>query len=799
MATPVMIDLTSPSMTETKTKTEIETETETVTATVLETAQCGICLEKNIIPCTIVGKGNSIQCNKRFGTFACCFGQAPTTTPASESEHHEHHGCKQWFHKACLRPWHYKKTKEAADSSEDDDDDSSKYGTSCPGCRATHSFVWSFEQDFSMKNCIFQEDFLQYALVTGSLDAVEVKALVEKHGMCVNYANEVEFCGVPEWILCARKHGSLLANAVAGSSLDTLKYLIDKGARLPTWRFGQRNKIDGINGEYEGEDEDMFTDEQMYAKRDTLVKLAAKRYARRAEDRAEAFAIFRYLLDYLDCDTIMDKRVKVVYPHEEDVLLYVIRMGFGDLLEELLPRMLDKHSSVVLLQWSLKAGREAASNTFALLVSALTKEYANEPKAMEQALLTCARVPNLDRPLLDMVYAVLPAHLRTTFMVKVTETMLKLCNRDALSDVLFRPQAYLLEELGVQGVNELLIAVSQVFMGQYRAAFDFQIGFRLVSKPFHHESYKGFLRKLLSPVESLSVPGSKPERKRLLQAETAAIRLLRRPDDEVVELLVERRVRANPWFRTLNIIELLLIKFRVVGSEAPAEVVHELLFRSLSSFTMSLEEQWVKEACYVDKFIAHIIAPIVAYVPTCLHVAAGDRNVLLYAATKGLWLVNRRVFQKYTPDYRVTNKHKQNSLHLAIHNEQVDMAKYLLNELGGIQRNTVDKGAVDSKGRTPLMLCAMQINYDVKVGSKRKRDRRRSKPKQMLAVAKDLLKHEAAQAMVNHQDVDGNTALHHAYMSGNVELGKLVEGYMSSRAVRLANSEGFHAADFNGP
>ena len=727
--------------------------------------QCPICLESTVSPS--IYATNSIQCNCGYNIFESAFaGSCDLDRP-------NHDGCRKWFHKTCLKKWHRHRVANNKD-------------VHCPSCRCLNSFVWSSNADWGLTHCIFQEDFLQHALLTRSWDLEKTKSMCKIHGLSLLYSNSSIDVNVhPDWLLCARKRGGLVANAVYAGDVEIVRYLVNKGAPMRGVIWDREYLEDDSDAETLAMTERNEVVEQY--KRDTLLMVALNAYEKAdTMEKKERFALFQYLVDHCEC-TEQELKMSVYYPHQEDALLYVIRKGYIELLRELLPTMLTKHKASVLLQWSLKFGGKC----FPMLVANMQRHLSQAH--LECALLACAYVPLLDKDLLELVYSALPSDLKRSFLVKMAEFSMKLGDRERIAYLLFRKEN---DFYGItqKEVNELLIASSLIFNTKWNVRFSFANGYELVSQAWDCKTCLDFFENMYSRATNGQI--GRPSTKR----PTAARVLLDQSDP-----LSERSIRCNRDFTNFNVLELLLLKLRAWLYTSTPEIVHEVLYRALLALDVVLKKRWVSTTLLVNSYLSRVVTPIVAFYPACLHEAAGGKNVLLFCAKQPLGTVLQLVFQAYHPDYNMCNARGQNCLYLAIKNENHETAMYLLTKLTGVQKASLKLGIVDKDRRTLLMACATSCNqpwtkeaHGRMYGRKRKRyEAALQKAKEMARVAAILLQSALVQQTLGCQDIDGNTALHHAYMNKNKQLVDLFELHMSKAERELKNDEGLTAAEIS--
>ena len=461
------------------------------------------------------------------------------------------------------------------------------------------------------------------------------------------------------------------------------------------------------------------------------------------------------------------------------------RVSYTEILRELLPTMLGKHKASVLLQWSLKYGGKC----FPMLVANMERNYCSAH--LECALLDCACVPHLGKDLLELVYSAVPADLKCRFLVKMVACTVKLGDCERLAYLLFRTENDL-DGMTREDANQLLIASSLIFNTTWKVKFSFANGYQLVSQAWGCTTCLDFFENMYS--RATEGQTGRPSCKK----RTPARVLL-----EQLDPLFERLVRCNTDFANFNVLELLLLKLRVLGQKSTSEIVHEVLYRSLQALDAVLQKRWVTNTLLVNSYLARVVTPIVSYDPACLHEAADGKNVLLFCSERPLGTVLQRVFQPHHPDYNICNARGQNCLYLALKNANDDTAMYLLTKLTGIQKASLKLGIVDTDKQTLLMACATSFNQrwtsrvnEETCGRKRKRyEAALQKAKAMERVAPVLLRSEAVQKTLGFQDLDGNTALHHAYINKNKYLVNLFELHMSESQQELTNDEGLKACE----
>ena len=689
--------------------------------------QCSICFENTVVPSH--NAQDSIQCNCGYDIFPTAFSPLKLSVIRSRCPHE---GCKQWFHKRCLKPWHQRSVENGTE-------------TRCPICRSTNSFIWSYMDDEMLSKCLFREDFMQHAVMHGNWDVKELKKQINEHNLSVLYQNDSRSIWIPNWVFCNRNSGSLMANAVRAGDYLTVKYLAEEGAMLPDLTLPTTTSTTG----------------------NTLLMIAAKAYSSvRRYESPEMQKIFFYLVDQWDC-TKADLRVETMYPYREDVLLYVIRNEHSDLLRMLLPSMLRKHKAHVLLHWALKTRR----STFITIVCAMQSQFSRVK--LEHALVKCALAGCASEPdVLDMIWSVVPNNARQRFFLDLIGMGAQMDEPERLVYLLYHFNIDF-AKLTTRQTNELLIKVSLLFGSTWSLRFDFENGYSLVSEKWTKPQFSSFMSRMLGDM--------------------TATKLLKQRDTPITDISVQTKLDSVKF----NVVELVLMKLRVLSQDSTTEVVHQLLRRAVVALAEVIQSCSLT-ATMVRKYMKRVLHPIVAYLPACLHENTTKQNVLLYCAEKGLHSINRTVFKDYHPCYNVLNADGQNCLHLALKHGQYETAKYMLTELQGVQKGSLRLDLVDSNKQTLLMACAIYFHTAYPPSRLRSRKRRKVRRNlgQMEHIAKLLLQREASQETLGLQDLEGNTALHYAYISKNTTLVALFKQHMTAAQIALENNEGLQASSF---
>ena len=694
--------------------------------TPVERHTCAICQrEDNLLACH--NANNSIQCNPQITTLGLCFDQEIFSDQHST-------GCKAWFHKTCLKKWHRKSTSGMVDENAT---------TPCPLCRGKHTFIWSYASDSELQKCIFREDFLQYALVTGAWDAQQVEKECKSYGMSLQYENSPENAGIPFWINTCRKNGCLLRNAIVGNDLATVQYLVYHGAHIP-----------GVNIDLDEEDEATLR-VGVGATADSLLLRAAQVYA---DSEVKSLDIFKFLYGLGDLYE-QEMKVVVLHPHREDTFLYAIRKGLVFVVREMVSDMLTKHSWPMLLQWCLKAGVASATYVFPVLVGAM--QHGKQVVRLESALLACAETPALVGTLYDLVYSYIPRGLKMTFMVQYLKTCIIVGNTQQVFYVLFRPGNDF-DELGFgePDANNLLIFLSQCFFSRWTTTFGFAEGFE--RRSFSHTPTT--LRSFRTLMNGL-VPGGKQRGLKKKWPHSRASELLMKWEKEVNE----REIRSDPAVQGFNMLELLLLRMRASGIKSSAPVLHGVLNRAVRMI-----QEHVTLKSEIETLSKRLLVPLVIFAPDCINDTTTKQNVLLFVAEYGMHEVFNLVFLNMEPEFnQIKNAEGDGALHLAIRNGHFEMASLILVKLM-VQELFEEMNAKNSRGRTPLMMCSL---YDVpkrrgtaESNRKRKRMVQEQKRKKMLLFAQEFLSMRYVASGINDQDADGNTALHLAYARDNKDL-----------------------------
>ena len=700
---------------------------------------CSICLETILHAFGDDGSNEIIQCNPHLDLLR------------SVSDRTTQNYCSKWYHKSCLKEWF------AQTSSGD--------VQSCPHCRGLNTFLWRFDKDSNVRDCMFREDLFQHALETAMVSEDGISQLIDAYDLSCSYMRRVEASALPPWVNASRKNGGFVASAVVGSSLDVIKDLLDYGAPtvpLSAAAVGSLRDLTPRSG--------LLRCWSNYS-RPSLLRLCTERYERyyrlgqRGESEAkDALEIMQYLLDHAGPEFHMyEQSLKPVYPRELTPFLYAIQGGLVQVVSKLSPFFLKQHKKGVLLQWVLLVcDDDVIFEMLALLIKRIAKGPLDV--RLEHAVLKCASVPTLQEEHVEPILSYCHEALRAQFVLAVLKTQAKLGSHKMMRHLLFHQSSPLLSTLTSEDSVTLVIESSLFFQGHWSARFDFEAGFHWTYSELEGKQFDLLIQKIVvSPWQRHLEKSST----RNGTVETPAVLLLEK-DDYLLE--EDSDVRMSAYFETFNALELLLLKLRIAGVKIDATVVHNALYRSLRLMEIAESSGWMAKPGYRDNFMARVIAPLVAFLPTVLHCNIGHQSVLIFCAKAGMFNVNRYVFDRYLPDYKAVNANGQNCLHLALYEEKFTTVKFLLS--GRPVQQGLDINAVDKNGRTPLMITFLSKSQPWKVDSNRRtRDREHlTKLKQMKKISLRLIKSEHLKHAQNHVDKDGMSILELAGAQGHKDI-----------------------------
>lgn len=702
----------------------------------VDSSECAICRKEDEKVKHCFHADNAIQCNPQIESLGSGFVNGLFGTPAPR-------GCNKWFHKTCLKKW---KTQCMVKGSL----------LTCPCCRACHTFVWAYGQDYDITNCIFKEDFLQYALLSNTWDNGQTEHMIEIYELDLGYRNlEVDENFLPFWVNNARSYHGLLEAAIVGNSLQNVQMLLKMGVVIP----GHANYDQEIAA--------------IGQQNDSPLMLAAKAYAASPNDRKEkSMLVFCEVLR--ECETEeFDLVQPVLYPHKLDVFLYSITMGFVPIVKELVDIFLQKHGTKMLLQYCLMSGDVAARDVFPILYSAMEQSFT--PVRMEVAILGCAEVPQLSDGLFNMVYALVPRDLKRLFVTKRLKTTMLLNNRDEFVSLLFHP-IIRLDKLFVSADQwrPVVEVLPQCFDASWTSNFAFKGGVSVMRKPHSTTTYSRQLKTMLQRERSNYFGRGK------WPFTSINLQLLHVRDNGIRSASF---LRQRHDFTRDNIVEILFLRMRCFDFNMNKGKVQELLLDALgflSAFQM-IENMG-------ELITRRFVAPITIYnTEAVFHVDEGGQNVLCFCAERGLVDVYKKVFDHLlgVNDWRtlahlITDADKRSPLYLSIFHEHLEYTEYLLSQPQSSSAFT----RVDKDKRTILMACCTSktqpwLPKDNEIGGTRKSKRRctvaRKLRKDMNKMVKFLLNLKGIREVANAQDKEGNTALHYAYYNHNMDLAKLLE------------------------
>lgn len=695
---------------------------------------CSICLkDDDKVTCCFHGT-NSIQCNAQFGTLGSNLPKGIVGVNART-------GCNAWFHKTCLKSWHHQCiTKVQA--------------FTCPLCRAKNTFVWAFADDYNLTDCIFKEDFLQYGLLSGSWDAFEVDEKRDVYNLCLGYRNNEMSDQLPFWVNNSRKYNGLLEAAIVGNDIGAVRVLLRNGVVIPG------NPVYDMQIASIGDGDD------------TLLMLAAKAYV---ANETKCSLVFMEILN--ECESeLQDTEQAVFFPNRLDVFLYAIKNGLVVLVQELIPFMLKKHPTKVLLQWCVMSGHITVTYVFPILFAAMQQVFSKA--RVEVAILGCADCPGLEGSSFELVYALVPPDLKLKFLLRSLRNAIFLDNRKLVEALMFNP-VHDLQKIGF-GVAEghyILEALQETFRVSWSSKFDFREGVSYVATPHTASSFKRRLR-VFHMLEKGLVRKAKKWPFTKINAEISLV-----PDNGIRSATYLRRMND---FHMNNIVEIVMLRLRCFDMNLQKANIHKLLLaavRTLHIYRKSFSGE------LFDLVLRRLVAPIASYEPTSINEYENTENVLMYCAEHGLLDVCKRVFSMYEdfqPRYgTIVDSKLRTPIMVAISNEHLDFAKYLLT-LDCVRENLAK---IDANGRTALFSCCTSRTQPwlpkVDEGATRRSKRRctvsRKLRKDMVTIAEKLLESYEVCMYINEQDKDGNTALHCAYANQNDDIVRLIESKKETR------------------
>lgn len=686
--------------------------------------ECGICLEHGVY--MHAAAVESMQCNMR--EYVSIIVDAPSNV--------DDMGCGRWFHRHCLEQWHNTCTKR----------NDGAHGATCPLCRRKNTFIWSFTEDYGMSNCLFIEDFLQMALISGNHELSELKEFFPLKRLSMGYLNKPEMIGSTNWANSCRKIGGIVASCIVGNDLRTLKYFIRRGAYVPRQvDAGEKDVVKEVNPNLQ-----------------SLLMLAVRTF----EDQSSSSVdVFQFLLK-LGKEELVDfeLEVSVVYPHHLDAFLLALNHNIEEIVKLFVhTRLLRKFRARILLQYLLMCPK-FSSTVFGLVFRRLEQCNALSMPVLDVAIEGCAKAPFFPSHKFETVLGFVPLHRRSSFLLEV------LCNSLRLREVkVFRAtlldNGEVLSKLDIHEWVLLFETLGESLAMNWSRQFDLKNGCKLNNKAHTSSSFNLLLKTMF-----IGYPGDIYTDKML----NGEMRKVTHVVDVLITGVQADLLTMTSGFRYFNPVELLMIMLRAVSVEIPPTVVHEILYQIVENLYRCVSSRKFKDVLALRSYIDRIIAPIVAYCPEALNpaiLANPVRDVVLYTAYIGLPVLFECVFDIYPEmTYARIDAEGRTPLHLAVLGEQPWLLKYW-----GRIATGMDINAKDKEGSTALMMAMNTRN--AKIGGKRKRNPLTSND--LVEVVKRLLAYENIDTKLRNKE--GLTAVEMAESTGHYEIAFLIETFEQHR------------------